>query len=103
MIAPEIVELTREPAPPRTAHHHRNGRHGIRPVECDLMSISPKLANSTPEGEWAERHERLRISAEALRNLMKGFEYQLKFVIAQPTDLAEMKGLLQALPPTRPK
>ncbi len=29
-------------------------------VKADLMSISPKLANSTPEGEWAERHEKAR-------------------------------------------
>ena len=40
------------------------------PVACDLMSISPKLANSTPEGPWAKQHERLRIQPEVLRRLM---------------------------------
>jgi 7-carboxy-7-deazaguanine synthase len=38
-------------------------------VDCDLLSISPKLANSTPwsdprdpSGEWATRHEQRRIN-----------------------------------------
>jgi 7-carboxy-7-deazaguanine synthase len=97
MIAREIVDLTRQ--------LRQRGRHitietagtVFAPVECDLMSISPKLANSTPEGEWAERHERLRIQPETLRRLMTAYEYQLKFVIAQPDDMAEALELLRAL------
>ena len=64
------------------------------PVECDLMSISPKLANSTPAGEWADRHERQRIQEEVLRQLIAAYEYQLKFVIAQPDDLGEVRELI---------
>lgn len=67
------------------------------PVACDLMSISPKLANSTPEGEWAVRHERLRIQPDVLRRLMALADYQLKFVIARPEDLAEVLELVAAL------
>ncbi len=67
------------------------------PVACDLMSISPKLANSTPEGEWRERHERTRIQPEVLRRLMEEYAYQLKFVVAQPEDLEEIRQLLRAL------
>jgi 7-carboxy-7-deazaguanine synthase len=67
------------------------------PVECDLMSISPKLANSTPAGEWADRHERQRIQEEVLRQLIAAYEYQLKFVIAQPDDLGEVRELVSAL------
>jgi 7-carboxy-7-deazaguanine synthase len=97
MIAREIVELTRQ--------LRQRGRHitietagtVFAPVECDLMSISPKLANSTPRGEWAERHERLRIQPETLRRLMAAYDYQLKFVIAQPDDVAEAQELLRAL------
>ena len=97
MIAREIVDLTRQ--------LRQRGRHitietagtVFAPVECDLMSISPKLANSTPPGEWAERHERLRIQPETLRRLMTAYEYQLKFVIAQPDDVAEVLELLRAL------
>ena len=45
-----------------------------QPLVCDLMSISPKLANSTPhtrdEGRWAAQHERLRYQPEVLKRLM---------------------------------
>ncbi|HUE12166.1 MAG TPA: 7-carboxy-7-deazaguanine synthase QueE [Steroidobacteraceae bacterium] len=68
-----------------------------RPVACDLMSISPKLSNSTPAGEWAERHDRLRIQPAVLRELMERYPYQLKFVIAKPDDLAEVRALLETL------
>jgi 7-carboxy-7-deazaguanine synthase len=97
MIAREIVELT--------YGLRQGGRHitietagtVFAPVACDLMSISPKLANSTPEGEWAERHERLRIQPEVLKRLMAAYEYQLKFVIAQPEDVVEVRELVRAL------
>lgn len=94
MIAPDIVELT-------------EGIHGLglhvtvetagtvfHPVACDLMSISPKLANSTPHeregGKWAAQHERLRYQPGVLKQLMAEYEYQLKFVVASPGDLAEI-------------
>src|SRR5262249_46385810 len=45
-----------------------------QPVACDLMSISPKLANSTPherdDGRWAAQHDRLRHRPEVLNKLM---------------------------------
>jgi len=72
-----------------------------RDVVCDLMSISPKLANSTPwqrgSREWAERHERTRIQQDVLVNLMSSFEHQLKFVVAAPEDLAEIQSLVERL------
>ena len=41
------------------------------PVACDLMSISPKLASSTPTerraGRWALRHEQTRMRARRNR------------------------------------
>ncbi|HUE01961.1 MAG TPA: 7-carboxy-7-deazaguanine synthase QueE [Bryobacteraceae bacterium] len=97
MIAREIVELTRG--------LRARGRHitietagtVFAAVECDLMSISPKLANSTPEGEWQERHGRLRIQPEVLRRLMETYDYQLKFVVARPEDMAEVRDLVRAL------
>jgi 7-carboxy-7-deazaguanine synthase len=60
------------------------------------MSISPKLANSTPAGEWQERHARLRIQPEMVRRLMADYDYQLKFVIAQPEDMIEVRDLVRA-------
>jgi 7-carboxy-7-deazaguanine synthase len=73
------------------------------PVECDLMSISPKLANSTPAGSWAIRHDHLRIQPEVLGGLIRDFEYQLKFVVARPTDLNEIRDLLTSLEADRRK
>ncbi len=68
------------------------------PVTCDLMSISPKLANSTPaereDGRWAAQHDRLRYRPEVLKQLMAEYPYQLKFVISDPGDLAEIETIL---------
>ncbi len=65
-------------------------------VNCDLMSISPKLSNSTPEGRFQVQHDRLRINTAVLRSLMR-FPHQLKFVIAAPSDLAEVRQLVREI------
>ena len=71
----------------------------FHPVACDLMSISPKLANSTPDDPRVGRqHERLRIQPDVLAELMARYEYQLKFVIAQPDDLDEVRALVSVAP-----
>ncbi len=67
------------------------------PVVCDLMSISPKLANSTPEGSWGPRHEKLRIQRDVLARLMAQYDYQLKFVIERQEDLEEVWRLVADL------
>ena len=69
----------------------------FRPVACDLMSISPKLSNSTPEGPLAVQHDRLRIQPDTLLELMGRYPYQLKFVIAKPGDMAEVRALIETL------
>ena len=101
MIAPEIVELTRRL---RTASRHitiETAGTVFQPVECDLMSISPKLSNSTPHdregGRWASQHDRLRIQPAVLRRLMATYQYQLKFVISAPVDIDEVRALAQEL------
>jgi 7-carboxy-7-deazaguanine synthase len=81
----------------------------FRDVACDLMSISPKLAHSTPlaESGWAERHERTRLNLPVLQRLVREYEYQLKFVVnpeGSEGDLEEIEGLLGGLgevPPDR--
>jgi len=102
MIAPEIVELT---ARLREAGLHitiETAGTVSQPVVCDLMSISPKLANSTPDDpEWGARHERKRIQPDVLRDLMDRYTYQLKFVIAQPGDLDEVRALIDTLKAAR--
>lgn len=101
MIAPQVAELTQQ--------FREHGWHITietagtvgAPVECDLMSISPKLRNSTPldrdAGRWAAQHERLRWRPKVLKQLIATYEYQLKFVIADPQDLAEVQEMQQAL------
>ncbi len=67
------------------------------PVACDLMSISPKLRNSTPDGEWRERHDALRIQPDVLRRLMGEYVHQVKFVLASPGDLLEVRAVVEAI------
>jgi 7-carboxy-7-deazaguanine synthase len=72
------------------------------PVACDLMSISPKLSNSTPppEGDpqWTWRHTLQRHDPEVIRRLTAEYDYQLKFVIDQPEDCREVETYLQGFP-----
>ena len=72
-----------------------------QPVVCDLMSISPKLKNSTPHrregGRWVAGHERLRHQPDVLKRLMADYDYQLKFVIQTPEDVDEVKEMVEQL------
>jgi len=94
MIAPQIVELTERLTQHITIETAGTVDAGVR---CDLISISPKLANSTPEGRFAAQHERLRFQPDILRRLISRYAYQLKFVIADPADLEEVRTIVQEL------
>jgi 7-carboxy-7-deazaguanine synthase len=102
MIAPEIEELTE-----RLTQHITIETAGTveANVRCDLMSISPKLANSTPRtrdnGRWADQHERLRYQPEILRRLIQRYPYQLKFVITEPGDLQQVNVMLPEIGASR--
>ncbi|MCU1260427.1 MAG: 7-carboxy-7-deazaguanine synthase [Bryobacterales bacterium] len=103
MIAPKVVELTGRL---RAAGLHitvETAGTVFAPVACDLMSISPKLGNSTPEGSFAAQHERLRIQPQVLGRLISNYDYQLKFVIAEARDLPEVKDLVASLSADRRK
>jgi len=76
------------------------------PTTCSLMSISPKLANSTPQagdprdpgGIWRTRHEDRRLNFPVLQRLIDEHpERQLKFVVSNPPDLAEIDSILARL------
>src|SRR4051794_31997058 len=104
MIAPELPELATRL---RTAGKHITiETAGTIPpdgIACDLASLSPKLAHSTPEpGEiaepWRERHEKLRLQPEVIAAWMAAYDYQLKFVASEERDLAEIDALLARLP-----
>lgn len=82
-------------------------RPDITPAECGLMSISPKLSNSTPgealAGPWSARHQERRINLGALQAMLDRHRAtemggrQLKFVVADERDLAEIDSLLAQL------
>lgn len=71
------------------------------PLVCDLMSISPKLANSAPSiddyPKWHRRHEQTRRQPAVLKRLISEYPYQLKFVIAEPEDVADVLACLDTL------
>lgn len=73
------------------------------PLVCDLMSISPKLSNSTPSSPratapWVELHELRRHAPNVIHRLIRDYPYQLKFVVEQPSDAAEVADYLQQFP-----
>jgi len=99
LIQPEIVQLTQRLKDLDLHITIETAGTVYQPVTCDLMSISPKLANSTPtqrdDGRWAAQHDRLRYQPEALKKLMAEYPYQLKFVVSDPDDLTEIEAILK--------
>lgn len=101
MIAPEIVALSEQLSARRYHITIETAGTVFQQVQCHLMSISPKLSNSTPHerdgGRWAAQHDRLRIQQDVLQDLMATYPHQFKFVIQNPADLEEAKGLVDTL------
>lgn len=90
----------------RLAGHHVTvetaGTVWLDELDCDLISVSPKLAHSTPwrrAPQLAHRHDRLRLTLEPLRELLATFYWQLKFVVAcdDPRALARDVGEVEIL------
>ena len=70
----------------------------IPDMPCDLMSISPKLSNSTPrDAKLAAGHDRLRLDLAVLSELIEHYDYQLKFVVDSQDDIAEIQETLGKL------
>jgi 7-carboxy-7-deazaguanine synthase len=71
----------------------------IPDMPCDLMSISPKLSNSTPaEAKAARLHEDSRLDLAVLAELVANYAYQLKFVVDSEEDLDEIQQTVGQLP-----
>lgn len=102
----ETVDLTKALA--ARGHHvtiETAATVALPDVHADLMSMSPKLAHSTPHGRdpgWAARHEDRRRRPRIIEALMAG-PWQLKFVVragnpdALHTDIDEIEALLAEL------
>ena len=71
----------------------------FEPVEADLLSISPKLANSNPatSNHHFQQHQRLRINQPVLRQFLDQYNCQLKFVVETEPDLVEIQQLQQEM------
>ncbi len=70
----------------------------IPDMPCDLMSISPKLSNSTPQhAKLAAMHDRSRLDLAVLSELIEHYNYQLKFVVDSQDDIAEIQETLRKL------
>lgn len=68
-------------------------------IACDLASLSPKLAHSTPSvemaGAWSARHESTRWQPDVIRAWVDHCDYQIKFVVHQESDVKEIVELLE--------
>jgi 7-carboxy-7-deazaguanine synthase len=102
MIMPEIGELCRLL---KSRGHHitiETAATVFSPVEIDLASLSPKLANSTPRdragGKFAEAHERQRLNFSVIQQFIDSSpDFQLKFVVSSDSDLVEIRDVLGKL------
>lgn len=102
MIMSEIAEVAREL---RSRGKHltiETAATVYRPIDVDLASLSPKLANSTPHdregGRFAELHDRQRRRPDVIQQFIDASpEFQLKFVVSGDADLAEIDALLADL------
>ncbi|MDZ4848623.1 MAG: 7-carboxy-7-deazaguanine synthase QueE [Pirellulaceae bacterium] len=104
MIANELPELVR--CCTRAGYHVTIETAGTvmhdPPIHCDLMSISPKLSNSTPDDttaeSWAAKHQSTRHRPDIVKSLMNcGKNYQLKFVVGSILDAEEVLEYLREL------
>lgn len=73
----------------------------FKPVNCDLISMSPKLAHSTPRsrerGRFVKMHEIGRLNLPIIQQFVTGYDYQFKFVVQQKEDFAEIEAILDRL------
>jgi 7-carboxy-7-deazaguanine synthase len=101
LLATDIVELSR--ALKETGIHVtiETAATIFKPVDCDLISMSPKLANSTPwkkaGGRFAAKHEARRLDLAVIRKFLAAYDCQLKFVVDRPEDFTELRDLLAKL------
>jgi 7-carboxy-7-deazaguanine synthase len=99
MINPDLPQLVEKLK--RSGKHVTIETAGIAfipDMPCDLMSISPKLSNSTPtDPELAAIHEDSRLDTAVLGELIDNYEYQLKFVVDSQEDLLEIQQTIEEI------
>ncbi|MFZ2149219.1 MAG: 7-carboxy-7-deazaguanine synthase QueE [Sedimentisphaerales bacterium] len=99
MINPELPKLSHQlNAADKHITIETAGIAFIPDLACNLMSISPKLSNSTPtDPESASTHEKSRLDIAVLGKLIDSYKFQLKFVVDSEADLSEIQQTLEKL------
>jgi 7-carboxy-7-deazaguanine synthase len=102
LIMPDIVELCAKLKDARLHVTVETAATVFKPIEVDLVSLSPKLSNSTPYdrdgGRFAVSHERQRINLDAIQAFMNlRADLQIKFVVSSEADVDEAQGILVQL------
>ncbi len=108
MIMPDIVELCTALKAEQMHITMETAATVFRPVEIDLASLSPKLANSTPHdrdgGKHVEMHEKQRLNFDVMQEFIDASpQFQLKFVVSHEGDLDEIHEILGKLKGWRPE
>jgi 7-carboxy-7-deazaguanine synthase len=101
LLAADIEQLTGELKRHRAHITIETAATIFKPVVCDLISLSPKLANSTPwkreKGKFAHLHEERRLNVPVIQKYIDGYDYQIKFVVEREGDFDEIRELLSKL------
>lgn len=69
-----------------------SGLRFVADLPLHLVSISPKLSNSSTDTPEAKR-----FNPDAVFQLMESYPYQLKFVVERPEDLNEIAACIERL------
>jgi len=100
-LMPEIEELTQKLKSGGAHITIETAATVFKPVACDLLSLSPKLSNSTPwkraNGKFARMHEARRLNYTVIQKFLDDYDYQLKFVVDLRKDFTEIRRLLDEL------
>ena len=99
MLAPQLTELSEICREADKVITIETAGTVDRSVECDLMAISPKMQNSTPDDDaWSKRHEETRYQPAVVHSLLKRYNAILKFVIDLDDDVEEVADYLKEFP-----
>jgi len=99
MLAPQLTELSEICRAESKVITIETAGTVDRSVECDLMAISPKLRNYTPDhGSWSHRHDETRHQPAVIRSLFERYDAILKFVIDRDLDVDEVVAYLEEFP-----
>jgi 7-carboxy-7-deazaguanine synthase len=93
MVNPQLPELAKA-LKERNKHItiETSGIHFLAGLSCDLMSISPKLSNSGQKDLLINS-----VYLASIKQLVRRYPYQLKFVVDSADDLPEIQQMLEEI------